>query len=378
MRVGFDASVASGESGGTGTYATQLLNALVPMHPDWTFYLYFRNLADANPLLTRPAGENVVRVPVPGRLNLTRVQLSLPGQLVRDGIDLYHSPGYFLPLRWRGPKIVTIHDLNVYLQLRSWLRKGKLSSWADLSLQTPLSARMARRIIVDSTSAKNDVMRLLRVRADRVRVIPLAPDPYFDQAAASDDLAAAQQISGGKPFVLFVGVLSPQKNLEGLVQAFARSGIWRDGVALVIAGGDHEGYARELRAAAARERVAAAVRLPGYVPRSTLRGLYASTTCLVLPSHGEGFGLPMVEAMASGAPILAANRQALPEVLDGGGQLFDPNRLDDLCRLLRRVYEDPAFQSELRQLAKTRRRDFSWEKTAQATAEVYDEVLRDA
>jgi glycosyltransferase involved in cell wall biosynthesis len=378
MRVGFDASVASGQPGGTGTYATQLLKALVPLHPEWTYYLYFRNLADANPLLTTPAGDNVVRVPVPGRLNVARMQLSMPGQLVRDRIDLYHSPGYFLPLRWPGPKIVTIHDLNVYLQLRSWLRRGKLTSWADLSVQTPLSAGVARRIIVDSTSAKQDVMRLLRVRADRVRVIPLAPDPYFDEAAAADDLAAAQQITGGRPFILFVGILSPQKNLEGLVRAFATSGIWRSGVELVMAGADHEGYARELRAAALRENVAGAVRLPGYVPRSTLRGLYASTTCLVLPSHGEGFGLPMVEAMACGSPILAANRQALPEVLDGGGQLFDPAKLDDLSALLRRVSEDAAFQSELRQRAKTRRQDFSWEKTAQATAEVYAEVMHDA
>ena len=377
MKIGFDASVASGQPGGTGTYAVQLLNALVPMRPDWTFVLYFRRMTDANPLLAG-LGDNVVRVAVPGRTNVARIQLALPRQLGQDAIDLYHSPGYFLPLRWPGPKVVTIHDMNMYVQARNWLRLAKLRAWADLSVQTPLSARVARRIIVDSMSAQRDVTRLLRVRASRVRVIPLAPDPYFDEAARPEETAAAQAIGDGKPYVLFVGILSPQKNLEGLVDAFASSGIWRQGVQLVIAGADHEGYQRELEAAAMRASVAGFVKFPGYVPRPTLRGLYGSATCLVLPSYGEGFGLPMVEAMACGVPILAANRQALPEVLDGGGQLFDPAKPEDLVVLLRKVTDDREFRHELTQRAVTRRKDFSWARTAAATADVYEEVLRGA
>ena len=376
MRVGFDASVASGQPGGTGTYAVQLLNALVPLRPQWTFVLYFRRMTDANPLLAAPLGDNVVRVAVPGRTNVVRIQLALPRQLDKDGIDLYHSPGYFLPLRWPGPKVVTIHDMNMYVQARNWLRLAKLRAWADLSVQTPLSARVARRIIVDSTSAQHDVTRLLRVRASRVRVIPLAPDTFFDEPARQDERAAARAIADGKPYVLFVGILSPQKNLDGLVDAFASSGIWRQGVQLVIAGADHEGYQRELQAAAMRAGIAESVTFPGYVPRPTLRGLYAAATCLVLPSYGEGFGLPMVEAMACGVPILAANRQALPEVLDGGGQLFDPANLEDLSGLLRRVTEDRDFRDQLKQRAISRRKDFSWASTAAATADVYEEALR--
>ena len=377
MRIGFDASVADGQPGGTGTYAVQLLNALVPLRPQWTFVLYFRQMRDSNPLLTAPLGENIVRVRVPGRTNLSRMQVAMPGQLIHDQIDVYHSPGYFLPLRWRGPKIVTIHDLNIYVQARNWLRMGKLRSWLDLSLQTPLSARVARRVIVDSASAQRDVIRLLRVAARRVRVIPLAPDTYFDEAPSEREKGTASAITLGRPFILFVGVLSPQKNLEGLVRAFAASSVWRDGVNLVIAGADHEGYGRQLRAVARRERVETSVQFPGYVSRATLRGLYAAAMCLVLPSHGEGFGLPMVEAMACGAPILAADRQALPEVLDGGGQLFDPSDMDDLSRLLRRVSDDGAFRADLQERARARRRDFSWNATARETADVYEEVVRE-
>src|SRR5256885_169683 len=228
MRIGFDASVASGQPGGTGTYAAQLLNALICQRPDWSFVLYFRRADQPNPLLTLPEGAtNVERITVPGSPNSWRVQVALPRRLRQDRIDVYHSPGPFLPVRWHGPKVVTIHDLNIYLNVRNWLRPKTFLAWADLALQTPFSAWVARRVIMDSL-----------------------------------------------------------------------------------------------------------LKLPGYVPRSTLRGLYAGALCLVLPSHGEGFGLPVVEAMALGAPILAANRQAIPEVVGEGGLLFDPTDSAELSTLL--------------------------------------------
>jgi glycosyltransferase involved in cell wall biosynthesis len=373
VRVGFDASVASGQPGGTGTYAIQLVNALVALKPDWTFILYFRDDTQPNPLLTEPAAPNVSRVVVPGSPSSWRIQVKLPPQLQRDRIDLFHAPGPFVPLRWRGPKIVTIHDLNLYRQARNWMRPGTLLPWLDLAVQTPLSAHAARRIIVDSEDTLVD-LRLLRVNPTNVRVIPLAPDPFFDATATEAEMAAAGALASGKPFVLFVGVLSPQKNLRGLLEAFARAGLAEQGVALVIAGKDTAGYAEVLRRDAQRLGIAEAITLPGYVSQSMLRGLYGRALGLVLPSHGEGFGLPLVEAMAAGTPILAANRQALPRVLGGGGSLFDPDDIDALASLLQRLWQDPAFRSDLCDRARSRRRHFSWQRTADATAHVYSEV----
>ena len=374
MRIGFDASVASGQPGGTGTYAVQLLNALIPLRPEWSFYLYFHDTGEENPLLTTPEASNVHRLTVPARTNAAYVQLQLPRRLAHDAIDVYHSPGYFLPLRWRGKKVVTIHDLNMYLQIRHWMRREKLFAWLDLAVETPVSAWLANRVIVPSESAKREVGRILRVRRDHVRVIPEAPDTFFDQAPSAGEIASAQRIANGAQFILFVGILSPQKNLDGLLAAFAASKLAEQGIRLVLVGADHEGYARTIRETASRLKIADSVVLAGYVTRSTLRALYAEALCLVLPSYGEGFGLPMVEAMARGTPILAADRQALPEVLGDGGSLFNPDDVAQLAALLQRVATDAGFRDQLVRLARERRRAFSWERTATATAAVYEEL----
>jgi glycosyltransferase involved in cell wall biosynthesis len=377
MRIGFDASVASGQPGGTGTYAVQLLNALIAQRPDWTFFLYFRREDQPNPLLTIPDGNpNVHRVTVPGSPNTWRVQVALPRRLLKDGIDVYHSPGPFLPLRWHGPKVVTIHDLNIYLNVRNWLRPKTLLAWADLAVETPFSARVARRVITASQGASKDLQRLLRVRRDAIRVIPDAPDPFFDAAPSATELSAVREITADKPYVLFVGVLSPQKNLRGLLLAFARSSLPAEGINLVLAGRDESDYGAVLRRLSRRLNIEPLLKLPGYVARSTLRGLYAGALCLVLPSHGEGFGLPVVEAMALGAPILAANRQAIPEVVGEGGLLFDPTDPAELATLLDRVWLDLPLRKDLSDRARARRTNFSWDKTAQATAEVYLEAAR--
>src|SRR2546423_7789199 len=196
MRIGFDASVASGQPGRTGTYAAQLLNALICQRPDWSFVLYFRRADQPNPLLTLPEGAtNVERITVPGSPNTWRVQVALPRRLQRDGIDVYHSPGPFLPLRWHGPKVVTIHDLNIYLNVRNWLRPKTFLAWADLALEIPFSARVARRVITASEGASKDLRRILRVRHDAIRVIPDAPDPVFDATPAAAERAAVSEIT---------------------------------------------------------------------------------------------------------------------------------------------------------------------------------------
>jgi len=377
MRIGFDASVASGQPGGTGTYAVQLLNALIGQRPEWTFFLYFRRADQPNPLLTLPAGNaNVHRVTVPGSPNTWRVQVALPRRLRQDGIDVYHSPGPFLPIRWRGPKVVTIHDLNIYLNVRNWLRPKTLLAWADLAVQTPFSARVASRVITASEAARADLRRLLRVRPDAIRVIPDAPDPFFDASPSPAERSAVHEITSGKPYVLFVGVLSPQKNLRRLLLAFAQSSLPAEGINLVLAGRDESDYGAVMQQLARRLKIDSLLKLPGYVPRSTLRGLYAGALCLVLPSHGEGFGLPVVEAMALGAPILAANRQAIPEVVGEGGLLFDPTDSAELATLLNRVWLDAPLRKDLSERARLRRKDFSWEKTAALTADVYLEAAR--
>lgn len=374
MRIGFDASVIFSSAGGTRVYATQLLSAMIDLKPDWKYFLYSRSEDQARELKRMWTGPNVEAIWVAGSPNALRTQAKLPSQLRRDAVDVYHSLGYFLPLRWAGPKVVTVHDLNVYLNWRNWIRSKQLLGWADMALQTPLAVLAADRIITDSDFSKDSICRILRVDPRRVAAIPLAPDPFFDDEPAADESGEARALTAGAPFVLYVGVLSLQKNLGMLIKAFAASSLPRAGAHLVLAGSESN-HVAELRAVAAASGLSDRVQLPGFVSRPLLRALYRQALVFVLPSHGEGFGLPVVEAMASGAPVLAANRQSLPEVVGDAGCLFEPDDVSGLAGMLSRMSADPAFRSDLIRRGHARRRRFSWSSAAEATAAIYEEVV---
>lgn len=374
LTVGADASVVASSSGGTRVYALQLLGNMVELRPEWNFVLYLRRDSERGELGPLAQARNVRIKVVAGRPNAWRVQAALPRQLERDDVDVYHSLGYFLPLRWRGVEVVTVHDLNVYVTPRNWLRGPTLLPWLDLASQTWLSIRRADRIIAVSASSRDQLHRVLRVSDGRVAVIPEAADPYFQERATREELDGVSTITSGSEFVLFVGILSPQKNVLTLVRAFARAGVATAGVRLVLAGSDRERYAEIVRRAAREAGVQASVVVPGFVTQAQLRALYQSALCLVLPSHGEGFGLPIVEAMAAGAPILAARRQAIPEVLGDAGCMFEPDDVDALADLLKRVVSDEPFRKEMAQRSREHSKNYSWRRAAELTAAVYEEA----
>ena len=361
--------------GGTRVYALQLLNELIALRADWTFFLYLRAESDMKELGQLAQAENVRARVVSGRPNAWRVQMVLPSHLERDRVDVFHSLGFFAPIRWRGIKVITVHDLNFMVTSRNWLRGPTLLRWLDLRLQAVASIRGADTVITDSHSSQEQITRLLRIPRDRVQVILLAADPFFAEAPTQDELAAARTLAAGHPFVLFVGILSPQKNLLTLVDAYARSRLPAAGVQLVLAGSDQERYATTIRDAAQAASVAGSVRLPGFVSRPMLRALYRSALCVVLPSHGEGFGLPLVEGMACGTPILAANRQAIPEVLGESGILFEPDDPAGIASLLDRVVDDTSFRESLARRSADGRKRFSWRRTAEETAAVYETAV---
>ena len=355
-------------------YALQLLQALVSLCPAWTFVLYLRRKGEEDELGNLAQSNNVQTRVVVARPNAWRVQVVLPSYLYRDRVDVYHSLGFFLPLRWDGPKVVTVHDLNMYVNPRRWMRSKTFFSWMDLAVQTSLSIHAADRVITDSESWREHIRRYTHVSAEKLAVIPLAADPYFNAVPTVEETSQARALASGKPFLLFVGILSPMKNLLLLLRGYAASRLPTAGVRLLLAGSDRDGYGVTLRKTARSLGIADHVDMPGFVSRPLLRGLYHSALGIVLPSHGEGFGLPLVEGMACGTPILAANRQAIPEVLGDAGQLFEPDDVEGLAALLSRLAEDGPFRSQLARRARDGRGRFSWEKTAAATAAVYEEV----
>ena len=375
LRVGLDASVVASSVGGTRVYALQLLRELVTLRPDWTFFLYLRADSEIDALGQLARAENVHTRVVSGRPNAWRVQVVLPSHLTHDRVDVFHSLGFFAPIRWGGVKVITVHDLNFMVSPRNWLRGPTLLRWLDLRIQAVASIRRADAVITDSYSSQEQIARLLNIPKERVQVILLAADPFFAQTPTDDELAAARTLAANHPFVLFVGILSPQKNLLTLVDAYGRSRLPAAGVRLVLAGSDHERYAATIREAAMTAGVTETVVMPGFVSRAMLRALYRTAMCVVLPSHGEGFGLPLVEGMASGTPILAANRQAIPEVLGESGVLFEPDDPAGVASLLDRVVEDAGFRESLAHRSSAGHQRFSWLRTAEQTAAVYEAAV---
>lgn len=355
-------------------YALQLLAALMDYRPDWEYWLYTRDERQSVQLEQQWPHVNPKVLAVPGSPNTWRLQVKLPGRLRSDKIDVYHSLGYFLPLAWHGRRVVTIHDLNVYLSWRSWMRRTKFAQWADMAVQTPFALIAADRIIAVSQFSKASISKMFKVSPSKITVVPNAPDAYFDAPSTQSEIDEVVKLTGGMPFVLFVGILSAQKNLQSLIRAFSQSGLAGENYRLVLAGSDREGEGANLRRLARREGIDEKVLLPGFVSLAVLRALYHKALCLVLPSHAEGFGLTMVEAMASGTPVIAANTQALPEVAGDAAALVDPNDLIGLANQMSHMARDLSFREELVERGKLRRQRFSWRAAAEATAAVYEEI----
>ncbi|MDQ1745621.1 MAG: hypothetical protein QOE23_3960, partial [Pseudonocardiales bacterium] len=314
LRVLVDATALPAERRGVGRYLDSLLPALVAAGVEVTAVAQARDREefqalgiDCVPGLAVPAGR-VAR--------LAWEQYGLPGVAARLKPDLLHSPHYTSPLRWRGPLAVTVHDATFFSDPQ-WHTRAKGPFFRTA---TRLAARRADVCIVPAQATADELHRRLGLPADRIQVAHLGVDtglfrPPDDQAKARARAAAG--LGPDEEFVAFLGTLEPRKNIPALIRgwvaACARAGAdIGQPPALVLAGG--AGWDRELDAAVAA--VPAGLRLlrPGYLPLADLPGLLGAATVVAYPSLGEGFGLPVLEAMACGAPVLTTRLLSLPEV----------------------------------------------------------------
>lgn len=360
-----------GETGGMETYARELIPRLARRDDVCIMCLVNREAAAAG---DGPWGEvcpmEVVPVSARSRVEWVRgEQQHVPRMAAGLGADLVHSLASTAPLWGRVPRVTTIHDLN-YLHVP----EAHFGARAlGMRVLIPASARRSRRVIVDADATREDLVRHLRVDPGKVDVVPLAADvdpavPATDARALRDRLALGERV-----VVMSPGAKRPHKNLGAVLRAVARL----DAAArpVVVVTGYRTPYEADLRAQAASLGVAGDVVFPEWLDAADLEGLYALATAMVLPSRYEGFGLPVLEAMARGVPVVTSDRSSLPEVAGDAALLVDPDDDAAIADALRRVLADDELRARLSAAGLARAATFSWERTAELTAASYARAL---
>lgn len=369
MRIGIDASRAvSAQPTGVENYSLQLVRELVALNGlngnERELVLYTRERP--GPGLLPDEGRFELKV-IPFPRLWTHVRLSW--EMLRDKPDALFVPGHVIPLVHPEAAVATVHDLGHLHYPEAYPRTTlKYLAWS-----TEHNIRSASHLLADSEATKQDVVKHFSVPPEQVTVVYpglRTPWPPPQDAREAARILAEYRIEG--PYILYVGTLQPRKNVERLIEAFAKAkkggGIRERLVLAGRIGWLPEGILRRLGEAGE------AVTMAGYVPDEHLPALYAGCTLFVLPSLFEGFGMPVVEAMACGAPVLAADSSSLPEVVGDAGVLFDPHDTDALAEAIRWLCEHASFREELRQKGFKRAREFTWEEAARRTLAVLDRV----
>ncbi len=370
MRIGIDARKL--RDFGIGTYIRNLLRQLARLDHDTEFVLLCRP-QDRQSLTS--LGENFRTVPETAPNYSLAEQIHVPWTLRREGVTLFHAPHYVLPPLVRCRSVVTIHDC-IHLMFPQYLPNRFALAYARTSIT--MAARRANRVLTVSESSKRDILRFVDVPADRIDVIYNAYDERFGVEPREEDVVRVRErYQLHDEFVLYAGNVKPHKNLARLIEAFhlVRSrGL--DHLKLVLIGDEISRYAA-LRRAVHRYQLHKYVRFLGYLPEETLAVMYRLAGVFVFPSLYEGFGLPPLEAMASGTPVVTSNVSSLPEVAGDAALLVDPYDPSAIADGIYKVLTDETLRRDLRQKGLARARQFSWEDSVRRVREIYGEVANE-
>jgi glycosyltransferase involved in cell wall biosynthesis len=369
MRCAIDARLVHYTQAGIGQYTIRLIRALAALNRSDEFII-LQSRKHPQPIISQ---SNFRRLGLWTPSHNRFEQIALPIELLRVEADVLHSPDFIPPFysrRFRS--VITIHDLH-FLVYPKFLTEESARYYGQIDR----AVQKAAHIIVPSEATKQDTIRLLGVPESSISVISEAANPLFRPLDREEALAQAQARFPGLPreFILFVGTIEPRKNLPTLLRAYHHlREAYKLATELVLVG--RRGWLMDdIFRQVAEMGIEQSCHFLGRVEDDDLLYLLNAARCLAHPAHYEGFGLPPLEAMACGTPVVVSNVASLPEVVGDAGLLIDPNNWEELAVALHRVLTDEQLAQEMRQKGLQRATLFTWERAAEETLAVYRKVV---
>ncbi|MBI4948735.1 MAG: glycosyltransferase family 4 protein [Deltaproteobacteria bacterium] len=372
LQIAFDGRVIRAGKSGVGVYAESLLSALSSIDKKSAYKVLSNEVFKS---LSRNFSSVQTNVSIESHpFGDLWEQFYLPAYLKGNKVDVFHSPTFHIPfVSGRFKKVVTIHDLVSFRTPQTQPRGFTLYS----RFMTRFASLSADAIIVPSRTVKSELVGLLNVSPEVLHVIPEAPRGMFRPASRAECESVKSKYGLSGSFILTVGSIEPRKNIPSLIRAYSllrQRGKTRH--KLVICGA--KGWMREherIQGLIGDLGIGNDVVFTGYVPDEDLPAMYTLADLFVYPSLYEGFGLPPLEAMACGCPVVASNCSAIPEVVGDAGVLVEPMDADGISEAMQSVMEDEGLKRRLCAAGFARAREFSWEKTARETLKIYMAVM---
>ena len=365
MRIGVNLLPFRQHLAGAGRYAKNVLENLAEIVGQNIYYLFMTEQGQAHFQIPRDSFIHIL-CPFSPRGQLIRIlweQLVLPWQLLYYRIDLLFTPSVAIPAWVPCTTVTTIHDMIPFH--REITKYPKIRA-AYIRRMTSRAARRSDIVLTVSENSKREIAQLCRIPEEKILVAPNGVDARYRPIDAQGPMARCRARYGlPARFILFVGTLEPGKNLLGLIEAFRRLKSQGHIPHKLVIVGPHGWGTKPSFEAASEPDLRDEIRITGYIPEEDLPLVYNAADLFVFPSHYEGFGLPALEAMACGIPVIASNVSALPEVIGDAGLLIDPHDVDGLASAMERVLTDQGLRGEMIRKGLERARGFSWRRTAE-------------
>ncbi len=372
MHIAIDAHSVGANLGGNESYATNLIEALAQIDQLNQYTLYVTKQSALDRFSGRwPNFEVKQTLP---HTPLVRIPLTLSRELRRHPVDVLHVQ-YTAPPFAPCPVVTTIHDLSFEHLPETFNRR----SWMQLRVTVRHTARRAAHLITLSEYSRQDISKTYGIPLDRITVTPAAAPPQFTRITNEAQLKVVREAYGiTRDYILSLCSIQPRKNLVRLIEAYSylRQHQPETELPQLVLAGKKGWLEDDVFRVAEQSPSAKDIVFTGYVADADLPALYSGAQCFVYPSYFEGFGLPVVEAMQCGAPVIAGNRTSLPEVVNGAGVLIDPFDHQDIANAIAHLLSDSAARDKLRELGLERAKAFNWLETARLTLQVYAQAAR--